>query len=224
MRLIAIVLLAGCATQETPVRPAATPVTEALQLRDGTPGECEPVEYTVRSEKAYEVQFRVKVSLRGFAAQVSLSQSSGDSDNDDLALDLVRRVFHCRHPLAVSAKRMIEAYPIHFGPVVAPKMANPDQCVQALRNPSDRPYPSNAAPLALRIALDDQGSVLRAWSPEEDSPWYLAVVIEALEHRCRFLPAQRDGTSVAYVFPYTLDFSGDRVFDRIYPVQEHHRF
>jgi hypothetical protein len=190
------VFLAACATAQ----PDRGPRSEPLDVRSDTPGECEPIEFTLASPAVRDAVLRVGVSPTGRAEQVALIRSTGDVEEDALALATVREIFHCSNALTREAKRIVEEYPVHFHPVDPPTVDA--SCIV----PDDLPYPGQEAPLELRVALDETGLVIHAWSVSDFQPWALSVILDSIHRRCRFTPARVGGRGVTYVARYTYRF------------------
>jgi hypothetical protein len=198
MRLLVALLMAGaCATE--PDRDRGPQRSDAILARNVTPGECEPVEYTLAAPSRHDAVVRVAVSAIGRAGDAVLLATTGSEEDDELALEAVREVFHCRNLLAPSAARALD-YRVHFTPVEKP------QVDASCLIPTDLPYPSQEAPLDFRVALDERGFVQRVWSHSDFEPWALPIILDSIERRCRFTPARVDGTAVPFVARYTFRY------------------
>jgi hypothetical protein len=211
MRVLLVILFStGCATAP----PVAQPSGDTLGLRIGAPGECDPVEYTIPSSNARDAEMRVAISYAGFADSVVLTKSTGDSSADALAVDVVHQVFHCRHTLTREAPRVLDGYRVHFHPVEPAKPA--DVCFAALQQTE---YPSLDVASSLRIALDEEGFILRVWH----GSWRTSFLADWDGHRCHFTPARIDGKTVAIVFSVAAMQNGERPFDRVLPAPIYQR-
>jgi TonB family protein len=210
MRVFVALLLAACAEEEASAPPPSVPIRQP----EPPPGECEPIEYTVAGA-AHDAHFRVSILPDGAAKSVELIEPGDNLRESAFALDVAREVFHCRRPLSADALRVVESYAVHFRPVEPPRSWK--LCGQGVRGPDS---------VDLRIALDEDGRVVKAWPVSRSDDQELQSQALAGMQRCRFSPARAGGERVRFVFQalYTYRAEDEENRERVYPIQEHRAF
>jgi hypothetical protein len=192
--------LVACATAPHP-RPWPPPPPE------GPAGECEPAEYsTLPCATAGDTIVRVELGADGAAERAGVVESSGDRTQDDIALDIALHALACRHRLADGASRVIERYAVHFRKLQQLPRVDNVGCGLATRYSDEALEYGIVGRLQFRVALDEQGHVVRAWGNRPYRFGLHEAAIEALEQRCRFTPGLADGKPVPFVLVYTFEF------------------
>jgi len=214
MRVVAVLVLCSACAEEA-ARPRETePASSPMRFwqRSLPIGACDPVEYTVGSTTPHDVRFRVDLTPDGRAAAVEPLDDDA-SPEARLAREIVRQAFHCRHPLAADAARVLDAYALHFRPVEPPRSRG--SCGQGVTRPES---------LDMMVSIDENGDVVRAWPISPPNEEFVADAVDAIQ-RCRFTPARVGGVAVSFVLRtrFTYEASGDngKPFDRVYPAWEH---
>jgi TonB family protein len=170
----------------------------------GEPGECEPPSYVLPSGASYDADLRIIFDDQGHALQATVN-SAPDYKASDSAVDLAKHVFTCAHPLTQQAPRVIPSWKVEFRPMETPHPVDLADCRSKVRYPRSARREGLEATVRLRVAIDEQGNVRRAWSRGTDTTGFLQAGIAAVE-QCRFTPAVSDGKPVATAFAYDVDF------------------
>jgi TonB family protein len=170
----------------------------------GEPGECEPPSYVLSGGSSYDADVRVIFDDQGHALQATVNNAP-DYKAADSAVDLAKHVFTCARPLTQQAPRVIPSWKVEFRPMPIPHPVDPAECQRKVRYPKSARREGLEGTVRLRVAIDEQGNVRRAWSRGNDTTGFLQAGIAAVE-QCHFTPAVSDGKPVATAFAYDVDF------------------